>query len=349
MARMRRQEATANRFDEVAFCEAIGRKLRPRRGSVEIGIGDDAAVIVASASARRADRERLVVSVDAIVEGVHFRRDWLSELELGYRAVVTALSDLAAMAATPRWALISLGMPGDLGAAGALEIVRGAARAARAYRIDVAGGDTTRSETLFISVTVGGSTDSPLTRSGASPGDVLVVTGSLGAASAALSTWQDAGPRGHRGTLNGLPMSAVTRLRRSFAKPRARFREALALRRAGARALIDISDGLLSEAAHLARASKSTAVVDLANVPIHRDARSIFVARGIDPALAAATSGEEYALVAAIPPAKIRAALALPGVVRVGEITPRRPGVDVLVRDRTGTLSRPDALGWRHF
>jgi thiamine-monophosphate kinase len=348
MAGRRTRTREKRGLDETRFCEAIARRLKPRRGVVRLGIGDDAAVIRAPRAAPPASSHSLVVSVDAIVEDVHFRRGWLSWSDLGYRAVVAALSDLAAMAATPEWALLSIGLPRDLPPPVALELVEGSGRAARAYGIDIAGGDTTRSRTLFLSVTVGGVAGSPLTRSGGSAGDVLVASGSLGAARAALLSWDGSWSRSRSRSRRDLA-TAVARVRRRFARPRARFREAFALHDRGVRALIDVSDGLLSEAAHLARASRLTAVIDLARVPIHRDARAIFVALELDPVLAAATSGEEYALLGAVPAAEARKAEDLPGVSRVGELTARRRGADVLVRARDGRLTKPETLGWRHF
>jgi len=330
-------------LDERHFVAELARRFAARDPRLLVGIGDDAAVIRSRAGSS-------VISTDVQVEGVHFQRDWLPLADHGYRAVVSALSDLAAMAADPAWIVVSLGLPRDLDAQDALLIADGMQRAARAYGIAVIGGDTSRSPTLFLSVTVGGNVTTPLTRSGGRAGDRLIVSGRLGAATAALLTFRKR-PLARRRAPQRPLLSARTiqSVRRRFARPRAAFAEAAIFRRNGAHALIDVSDGLLNEAAHLARGSRTTAIVDLDAIPVDAGARAVFRALGLDPEREAATSGEEYVLLAAVSRRAADRCAAHRGFAIVGELTPRRRGADVLVRDAGGRLAIPNELGWRHF
>ena len=237
------------------------------------GVGDDAALLTVPAG------ERLVASTDATMEGVHFRRGWLSAAEIGERAASAALSDLAAMAASPLGLLLALAVPeswqGEL-----MELARGVGAAAAGARCPIVGGNLTRASELSLTITVLGSAATPLGRAGARPGDRIFVTGRLGGPGAAL-----------RDLFAGRTPALAHRER--FAAPVPRIDEARWLAAQGARAAIDISDGLLADAAHLARASGVSLTLDLTRLPC------------IDgvPARDAATSGEEYELLVAVPSA----------------------------------------------
>jgi len=211
------------------------RAMRDRWGELATGIGDDAAVLQPGRG------EKLVLSTDAAVEGVHFRREWLSWPEIGYRAVTAALSDLAAMAAAPAGVLVSLELPDDARSI-ALEIADGIGDAVRSAGALILGGNVTRAPHCALTTTVVGSAFSPLARAGGRPGDLLYVTGVLGGPSAALRAW----------TAGGQP-SAGARTR--FARPIARIRESRWLAARGAVAAIDVSDGLAADVGHLAAAS----------------------------------------------------------------------------------------------
>ena len=197
--------------------------------------------------------EKLVVSTDASVENVHFRRSNISPSEVGYRAAAAAISDLAAMAATPLGLLFALVLPDewrrDAGA-----VADGIGEAAGASGCTIVGGNISSGGELSITTTVLGSSATPLTRAGARPGDSLYVTGSLGAAAAAVAAWESgkAPPRN---------------CREKFARPEPRIREALWLASHGASSAIDISDGLAADAAHLAEASGVSVTIDLERVP----------------------------------------------------------------------------------
>lgn len=244
------------------------RSILRRLGSRAAGIGDDAAVT----DIPRGDR--LVASVDCAIEGTHFRRDWLTPREIGHRAVVAALSDLAAMAATPIGVLVAIVLP-DSWKAALDDLADGIADAASDADTHVLGGNLSGGDDLSITTTVFGSAFAPLLRSAAKPGDTLYVTGRLGAAKEALDRLNgghDAGP-----------------FRERFAAPSARLGEARWLAERGASAAIDVSDGLVADLGHLAAASRVHIELDVLKVP-RVDGVSL------DTAL---TSGEEYELIVA--------------------------------------------------
>jgi thiamine-monophosphate kinase len=247
------------------------RRLLATWGAAAVGIGDDAAIVDLPAG------ERLVVSTDATVENVHFRRGWLTAEEIGARAAAAALSDLAAMAATPRGLLVALGLPEEW--LGQLDdFARGVGAVAVAAACPIIGGNISASRELTLTLTVLGSAAHPLRRAGARPGDIIFVTGRLGGAGAAVKALYD-----------GRAPDPVHRVR--FASPVPRIREALWLAARGAHAAIDVSDGLLADAAHLARAS---------GVSIALNATTLPCVAGVSVDEAAA-SGEEYELIIAAP------------------------------------------------
>jgi thiamine-monophosphate kinase len=241
-------------------------------GAQATGIGDDAAVLPF------AEGESLVASTDASFEHVHFRREWLTPREIGARAAAAALSDLAAMAATPVGLLLALGVPpawrSELDA-----LARGIGEVAAAALCPIVGGNVTRAGELSLTITVLGTSPRPLERAEARAGDALYVTGTLGGPGAALDA-----------LLRGATPRDADRVR--FASPVPRLAEGRWLAEHGAHAAIDISDGLIADAGHLAAASGVRAVLDLAALPC---------VEGITPE-SAASSGEEYELLVAFAP-----------------------------------------------
>jgi thiamine-monophosphate kinase len=245
------------------------RALLARWGTIAEGTGDDAAIVDVPAG------EKLVVSTDTSVEFVHFKREWLTAQEIGYRAAAAALSDLAAMGATPLGMTVAMTLP-DAWRPQALELADGMAELARATGMRIIGGDLTSGATLTITVTVLGSARSEqlLRRDGAVVGQVVYVTGRFGgpgAAVRALSRDETPAP-GHR---------------ERFAHPVPRIREAIWLAAEGATAAVDCSDGLVADAAHIAAASGRRLVLDLNQLPL---------VDGVTE-LEGASSGEEYELV----------------------------------------------------
>ena len=244
------------------------REMRARWGSLSVGIGDDAAILQPPAG------EQLVVSVDTAIEGIHFKREWLSMREIGFRAVTAALSDLAAMAAAPRGVLVALALSDSKDSID--DLADGIGDAVRAAGTVIVGGNLARGP-LSITTTVIGSAADPMRRAGARPGDDLYVTGKLGGPAAALRLLE-----------SGNEVSGEMRAR--FALPEARIAAARWLVAHGATAGIDISDGLGADAAHLAAASDVALEIQVERVPVFPGATE-------QDALA---GGEEYELLVAM-------------------------------------------------
>jgi thiamine-monophosphate kinase len=254
------------------------------------GIGDDAAVVRA--------RPVCVTSVDAMVEGVHFRleQDWMTPAQIGWRALAAALSDLAAMGAEPGEAYLVLGLPAGFAEEQALELVRGARCLADATGTAVLGGDVVAAPALTVSVTAVGWADAEdelVGRDGARPGDLVGVTGRLGGAGAGLAVLE-----GRVGDA-GAALELLERLR----TPTPRLAEGRALARAGAHAMIDLSDGLATDAGHVGRASGALLEVDLGALPLETGVPEIAAQTGLAPWRLAAGAGEDYELCVCVAPA----------------------------------------------
>jgi thiamine-monophosphate kinase len=302
---------------------------------LSVGIGDDAAVVEPA-------RNRLeVLSVDALVEGVHFDRRFSPAGSIGHRALAVNLSDLAAMGAEPRLALLSLVLPADLTVLDFDDMIDGVAQLARRERLHVVGGNLTRSPgPLVIDVTVSGIVKprQALCRRGARPGDLVFLSGSIGAAAAGLQM------------LNAGGVSRETCTRRYlFPDPRVRL-GVVAARNRAASSCIDLSDGLADGAQRIAAASGVGIRIDAAALPIEPDARGWFESRGEDPILESVDSGDDYELLFTVRPqraGRLRTALRQAGdvpVTRVGVCTAERE----VVLDRAGELC-PMSLGYKHF
>ena len=247
------------------------RRMLERWGPRASRIGDDAAVITSLG-----DRA-FVISTDISVENVHFRRQWLTPEEIGYRAASAALSDLAAMGAKPLGMLAAIALPPEWRSS--LDAIGdGIGDAAAFAEAPIIGGDMSRASELSITITVLGTARDVLFRTAARPGDTVYVTGSLGASQAAL-----------RALLVGRDPDPAHRER--FAHPIPRITEAVWLSEHGATSAVDISDGLVADVAHMAAASRVRITIDLDAVPAVEGVSS----------LDAATSGEEYELVVTAP------------------------------------------------
>jgi thiamine-monophosphate kinase len=277
--------------DELALIARMQRLFASAGPRLLTGIGDDAAVTRAGRYA--------VTSVDAMVEGVHFRRRELSAAEIGHRALAAALSDLAAMAADPGEAYLALGVPPGLPGEEALELAAGAQALAAAHSVTIAGGDVTRAPALLVSFTVVGWCEDPGTlvrRDGARAGDCVCVTGALGGAGAGLAVVE--GRAGQR-----LEAGRRQALRGRYARPQPRFTAARELARVGATAMVDLSDGLATDAGHVARRSGVRLELSLARLPLGDGVADVCAELGEDPARFAATAGEDFELCACLPPA----------------------------------------------
>jgi len=329
---------------ELELIEQIRRTFTSSRGrAVALGIGDDCAILRSPAGSE------VLVTTDFTLENRHFRRDLHSPESVGHRCLARGLSDLASMGSVPMAAFLSLAVPSDLLARsrGRLWITRffnGLQNLAKLHSVSLAGGDTAESPTDLIladiillgSAPIGRS----LRRSGAKPGDILYVTGSLGGAAAEL----------------GAMLSGLARITRAnaanghphlFPQPRIATGRTL-LRRKLATACIDVSDGLSTDLAHLCRASGVAAQVEQAAIPLHPLTRRLGAGAALNAAL---HGGEDYELLFAAP-ASTRMPYKIAGVpiTRIGRFIPKRakqPLMTLLAPD--GSRATLESRGWEHF
>lgn len=289
--------------------------------AVLVGPGDDTALVAAPDG-------RVAVTCDVLVEGRHFRRDWSTPIDIGRRAAAASLADIAAMGGVATSLVVGFGAPGDLPAAWAVSCAAGIREEAALVGAALVGGDVVEAPQVVISVTALGDLQgrAPVLRSGAGVGDVVAVAGRLGWAEAGLALLS----RGFRS-----PKVLVDAHR--FPEPP--YSAGPAAARAGATAMIDISDGLVSDARHLAEASAVVLEIDTSGWEIAEPMQSAAAAYNLDPRDWMLTGGDDHALLATFP-----AGTALPeGFVAIGLVSAGEPGVmvDGALREATG--------GHRHF
>ncbi len=268
---------------EFGLIDAVTARFRQGPG-VHVGPGDDAAVVSAPDG-------RVVVTTDLLVEGRHFRRDWSPASAIGRKAAAQNLSDVAAMGARPTAITVGLGVPTDLETAWAVEFAEGLRDECESIGVSVVGGDTVRSDTVIVAITALGDLDgrAPVTRSGARPGDVVAVCGRLG--------WAEAGfqvlSRGFRS-----PRTLVEAHR----SPQVPYDAGIEAALLGVTAMIDVSDGLLADLAHVAAASGVLVDVDPGRLEVSAPLREIAGALGADPMRWVLTGGDDNALAATFGP-----------------------------------------------
>ncbi len=290
-------------FDRI---RAIARALGERAPQ----LGSDCAFLEISGST-------LALTTDVSVEGVHFRREWLTLEEIGWRAVAASLSDLAAAAAEPLGVLVALTMPAGEPESSFSRIMSGAGDAVASVGASVLGGDLSRGPSVAVAVTAVGKAAHPMRRRGARPGDGLWVTGELGGARAALKAWE----RGEEPD-----PSARTR----FARPEPRITAGQWLASCGATAMMDLSDGLAGDAGHLAAASGVSLVIDLGLVPRHPAVDPEAERAGEPAASFAAQGGEDYELLVALPVDPPDVSSAPVRLTRIGRVEKGAPGRVIL-------------------
>ena len=311
-------------MNEFEVIRRISRKLPQTPPEVLVPIGDDCAVL------RLGDRSWALAS-DMLVCGHHFK-GWATPEDVGYKAVAVNVSDVAAMGGTPRFVLASGGAADP---ETTLRCMRGVLEACEAFGVYPLGGDTTRAEALTVDVAILGQLDAkPVLRSGARPGDLLAVTGELAASAAGLLSLEseDSGPQ---------------RLVNKHLRPEPRVEEGRAASRLGVGAMIDLSDGLASDARHLCERSRVGCRVDLDLLPVAADTRSFLTSLGHEPEIVAATGGEDYELLISAPQPVMEGLAESVGmpVTAIGEVTDGAAGV-VFVR---GGEVVEGLSGWDHF
>jgi len=327
-------ELVVSDFSETDLIQRISQQLPPAPDWVVVGLGDDAAVVEPA-------RNRLdVLTVDALVEDVHFDRRFTPPGAIGHRALAANLSDLAAMGAEPRLALLSMAIPAALPITEFDEIIAGFAALAIRHRMALVGGNLTRtSGPLVINVTVTGAVKrrQALTRRGARAGDDLYVTGSIGAAAAGLEMLKE-------------DADAVGGCADRYLRPEPRIRMGLlAARNRAATACMDLSDGLADAVQQIASASGVGAAVDAAAIPVEPEALRWFEQRDDDPVLRAIAGGDDYELLFAVRPRNRRRLAALS---RHGDVALTRIGTCTAARDivlQRGGAALPLPRGYTHF
>lgn len=318
-ARRARRAGRGGRFaavDEFELIERLAPFLAGAADDVPVGHGDDAAVVEVGG-------RWVCVTVDVLVDGVHFRRDVSSMADVGWKAVAVSVSDIAAMGARPTAAVVGLARPGSLPGAEVEELYEGMHAACRHWGLRLVGGDTVSADALALSVTALGEVapHRAVTRAGARPGDRLVLVGGLGAAAAALALLE-------RGLDVTEPLLTAHR------RPRPLPTAGRILAEHGASALIDVSDGLGLDLGHICAASTVRASVEATALPLADGVQEAAAQLGADVWDLACGGGEDFALLAAVPAGRAAAAAAAAGA---GE------GVPAAV---VGTVVAPDEASW---
>ncbi len=316
--------------------DQIRGRIERRGDRVLIGSGDDAAVVRCEGLA--------VTSVDAFVEGVHFRLATTSMRDLGHRCLAAAVSDLAAMGAEPGEAYFTVGLPPQFGERELLELTDGAEALAAELGMTICGGDLTACPELFVVVTAVGHADDARNlarRDGAEPGDRVGVTGTLGGSAAGhlLLERKD----------GGLDPELGDELLERHLRPRPLIEAGAALARAGVSAMLDVSDGIASDAERLAECSGVLVEIDLTRLPLEEGVEAVAVSADLDPLELAAAGGEDYELLFTAPEPvadQVAAAAGTAGspVTWIGTVR-EGDGVRLLAE---GGAARP-LRGWDHF
>ena len=276
-----------HQIGEFGLIDRLAARLAATDESVVVGIGDDAAVVSYAAGAH------VVTTTDMLVEGVHFRRDTIGDRQLGWKAIAVSISDIAAMGGRPRHAVVSLAIPVDTDVERIEELYVGMDEVCRAYGMHIVGGDVVKTDGPFvISVTVMGEVEAgrALLRSGAQPGDLLFVTGTVGGSAAGLDSILEGG-------------QTEEALLRFHQRPLPQVRAGRLLLESGAcTSLNDVSDGLSSESNEIAKMSGVHLVIEGDKVPLHPSVTQYAAQRGIDPLEWALFGGEDYQLVGTLDP-----------------------------------------------
>lgn len=288
------------------------------------GIGDDCAIL------RIPGGRQLLVTTDLCIEGIHFRREWNPAESVGHRCLARGLSDIAAMGGDPVACFLSLAVPSRLSPRWVTEFLRGLLQLARQFHVALAGGDTSSAAEITADIVVLGTvpTDKALLRSGARPGDGIYVTGDLGGAAATLKR-----------LYKGERVKPARGSKHFYPAPRIEVGRWLRKRKL-ASAMVDVSDGLSVDLAHICEESSVSALIDLAAIPVAKAATRDLALHG----------GDEYELLfTAHTGTKVPAKIAGVPVTLIGELRPKSGRSSVRIRDTSGWTKTLASRGWQHF
>jgi thiamine-monophosphate kinase len=316
---------------EFGLIERLARMVGEKDERLLIGIGDDAA-------AWQGDSSIQLATVDSLIQGVHFPADTVPWTELGWKALAVNLSDIAAMGGVPRYALVSLALPPQTEVDDVTALYTGLLKLAKKYQVTIVGGDISDAPMVIINITVLGTSPKKqlLTRSTAKPGELIAVTGYLGAAAAGLEMLTKK---------LEFEAKATAHFNQAFFRPTPRISEGQLLLEQGVKTAIDISDGLLADLGQISKASNVGARIDANRVPVAPKVKAAFGEKALELAL---TGGEDYELLFTAKAeviARIKKATSCP-ISAIGEIT---AGQGVTVVDRRGKPLELGRTGWEHF
>ncbi len=301
------------------------------------GIGDDVAVV-------KLGKKILLLTTDILIEDIHFRRSWTNPFDLGRKALAVNLSDIASMGGTPKYFLISIGLPKNLPLSFISLFYRGLKKEAEQFKVELVGGDTSLSQKIVINLCLlgEGREENILFRRGARVGDALFVTGTLGDAALGLKILQEGRKiQGSKGLIQKLLSPC----------PRIELGQILA-KKHWATAMIDVSDGLLIDASHLLKESGVGACIWENRIPLSRSYQKWIHSLSNDPIHFALSGGEDYELLFTAPNeirgkiSSLSRLLKIP-ITLIGEILPQKEGLQIIRRD--GKIYIPSRLGFEHF
>ena len=330
---------------EFCLIEKLTKEFKLKNKSSIKGIGDDAAVLDYTGF-------KTVVSTDLLAEGIHFDLAYFPLRHLGFKSVIVNLSDIYAMNAIPKQITVSMALSNRFSVEALEEIYFGIKTACDAYGVDLVGGDTTSSQSsLVLSITVLGlgEEDKLTYRSGAQPGDIICVTGDLGASYLGLQLLEREKQLLQSDPTMKTDLENQKYIVGRFLKPEARKDIIEMFHKAELKptAMMDISDGLASELFHIAKQSRVGILIEEGKVPIHPDSQQMALKFNVDPINAALNGGEDYELLFTIDPKDLEVVKYMPDISIIGEVKPLTEGVKML--STGGNLYNLKAQGWKHF
>ncbi|MBI4744617.1 MAG: thiamine-phosphate kinase [Actinobacteria bacterium] len=328
---------------EVGIIKRISAYTQDEKENIIVGIGDDAAVV------RTNPELASVYTTDILVENIHFSLSSISPFQLGYKSIMVNISDIAAMAANPRYALISLALDLNTDVKLVDEFYEGVIKAASSYGVVVIGGDLSKADTLIVSVVLIGEVEEGTIRrrNTASVGEKILVTGKQGSSAAGLNLIMN------KVNLNLISDSEKDELIKAHIMPVARVKEAKLAAALGAASMEDISDGLAADLRHICEQSKTGARVYLSKIPINDSVRKISKALTGSEYELALNGGEDYELVLTAPESKVNQIadeilkICKTPVSVIGEIVADTENISIIEED--GSSKKLSFYGFNHF